>query len=175
MDNVNNVDKKDNNIRYIKIYTPNDRTTNKAFFYNGMINDQPNILFYKNPNCEILTNLYKLPKFWTNLYSYLPDDFEICINLVTLFSMKQLMEFSELYSNQDQCDFIDLGLKSRGMGHCNVLSWNKNLEKAFWREDGGSNDYDRMHNYNYYIRDYKKENGFKPENYPYFDNMEDAF
>jgi len=54
---------------------------------------------------------------------------------------------------------VDIGLRYMGMGHVQTIAMSKeNNNEFFLRHDGGSNDYDRKDNYEFYSNP-----SFKPE------------
>jgi hypothetical protein len=73
---------------------------------------------------------------------------EIYINEYTFFSIKKILELSQFYKNNNITNIIDIGFTYQGMGWIKVIYYNTKFNKLFFRMDGGSNDFDRLDNYN---------------------------
>lgn len=73
---------------------------------------------------------------------------EMYIENWTFFSITKILELVKHYANHNINNIIDLGFMYHGMGHVKVVYYNKITEKIYFRMDGGSNDYDRMANFN---------------------------
>jgi hypothetical protein len=63
-----------------------------------------------------------------------------------------LERYKELVS-QGQTNVFDIGYKYGGMGYIDVLSCDLTSHLLFYRVDGGSNDYDRLYNFNKLINE----------------------
>lgn len=72
---------------------------------------------------------------------------EIYINDWTFFSIQNILKMNENYK-KDNIHTIDFAYKYLGMGHVEVAFYNPKLESIYYRQDGGSNGYDRQINYN---------------------------
>ena len=73
---------------------------------------------------------------------------EIYINEYTFYSIKKILELSQFYKNNNITNIIDIGFTYQGMGWIKVIYYNTKFNKLFFRMDGGSNDFDRLDNYN---------------------------
>lgn len=104
--------------------------------------------------------LYQFPLYFRILYHTVDPTKEIVIkydnvnedefteSLLTLFSLKEIIDRSKNYPN-----FIDVGLTNKGLGHINVYSFDLKSKKFFVRRDGGSNGYDRYAYCQFYCRE----------------------
>jgi hypothetical protein len=114
----------------------------------------PNQLNDKGQNilAEIQKN-YEIPKELTYLYLGLKDDKEnMRYKQFTFIDLNSINESASKMREEDQINYIDIGMSYAGMGHFWVLSWLKEERKYFIRMDGGSNGYDASHNYERYVR-----------------------
>jgi hypothetical protein len=129
-----------------------DSTTN-AFFRQNINNDieehnslnilDNNVINYINELKKI--NLPKnIEDFFINHNAY---ESEIYINNYTFISIKKILELYEFYKKDNINNIIDLGFIYKGMGFIEVIYYNTKFNKLFFRVDGGSNNYDRKHNY----------------------------
>lgn len=66
----------------------------------------------------------------------------------TFFSITKILELVKHYIENDINNIVDLGFIYHGMGHIKVVYYNKITKKIHFRMDGGSNDYDRIANFN---------------------------
>ncbi len=66
----------------------------------------------------------------------------------TFFSITKILELVKHYTSHNINNIVDLGFIYHGMGHIKVVYYNKLTEKIHFRMDGGSNNYDRMDNFN---------------------------
>lgn len=66
----------------------------------------------------------------------------------TFFSITKILELVKHYASHNINNIVDLGFIYHGMGHIKVVYYNKITKKIHFRMDGGSNDYDRMANFN---------------------------
>jgi len=73
---------------------------------------------------------------------------EMYIEKWTFFSITKILELVKHYIENDINNIVDLGFMYYGMGHVKVVYYNKISKKIYFRMDGGSNDYDRMDNFN---------------------------
>ena len=154
------------NIEYGK---KNYDSTINAFFRKNVtddINDHNslNILDNKNLNYIIKLKNLNLPKniedFFINHNAY---ESEIYINNYTFISIKKILELYELYKKDNITNIIDIGFIYKGMGWINVIYYNTKFNKLFFREDGGSNGFDRQINYNL-MKEKSKINNIKDIN-----------
>lgn len=73
---------------------------------------------------------------------------EMYINNWTFFSITKILELVKYYNSHNINNIVDLGFIYHGMGHIKVVYYNKITKQIHFRMDGGSNDYDRMANFN---------------------------
>ena len=73
---------------------------------------------------------------------------EMYIENWTFFSITKILELVKHYIENNINNIVDLGFMYHGMGHVKVVYYNKITKKIYFRMDGGSNDYDRMANFN---------------------------
>ena len=86
---------------------------------------------------------------------------EAYINEWTILSLDEAREQYEDYCDHNQFNVFNIAYRYRGMGHVEVLSCNLYNHLLFLRYDGGSNEYERVDNYNDILKfDYKKYNYF---------------
>ena len=97
----------------------------------------------------IFLNKYPIDLNLKSVYTIVGELKEISIKDFTFLSLKEIKERADNFSH-----FLDLGLSYIGMGHVKVLSVSKKDGLFFFRNDGGSNGYEREDNYNKY-KDYQ--------------------
>lgn len=91
-----------------------------------------------------------LPEVMYNMYLLLDsNDREFTYNTFTFFSIKQIAERVQVFEKNNVIGLCDLACSYYGMGHIIVLSWNSCSGAFMLRRDGGSNDYDRLDNWNF--------------------------
>lgn len=73
---------------------------------------------------------------------------EMYIENWTFFSITKILELVKHYTSHNINNIVDLGFIYHGMGHIKVVYYNKITKKIHFRMDGGSNDYDRIANFN---------------------------
>lgn len=73
---------------------------------------------------------------------------EMYIENWTFFSITKILELVKHYIENNINNIVDLGFMYHGMGHVKVVYYDKISKKIYFRMDGGSNDYDRMANFN---------------------------
>tara|TARA_B100000902_G_scaffold383453_1_gene422348 strand:+ start:217 stop:759 length:543 start_codon:yes stop_codon:yes gene_type:complete len=73
---------------------------------------------------------------------------EMYIENWTFFSITKILELVKYYIENNINNIVDLGFMYHGMGHVKVVYYDKISKKIYFRMDGGSNDYDRMANFN---------------------------
>lgn len=61
----------------------------------------------------------------------------------TLMMLQEVHRRWENYVSQGQARAVDFAVRSLGMGHCMVASYDPLYRKVYYRHDGGSNGYDR--------------------------------
>ena len=77
---------------------------------------------------------------------------EIYLNNWTIISVNKAMEFYNYYCENNQNTVFDIAHQYIGMGHIRVLSCDLKTHLLFVRPDGGSNGYDREHNFTNLIK-----------------------
>tara|TARA_B100001093_G_scaffold506125_1_gene564536 strand:+ start:1041 stop:1574 length:534 start_codon:yes stop_codon:yes gene_type:complete len=105
----------------------------------------------ENNNITII-NEFKILGLEKNINDFFLDheayNKEIYINEYTFFSIKKILDLYEYYKNENINNIIDIGFIYQGMGWIKVIYYNTKFNKLFFRMDGGSNDLDRLDNYN---------------------------
>ena len=105
----------------------------------------------ENNNITII-NEFKILGLEKNINDFFLDheafNKEIYINEYTFLSIKKILELVECYKNDNINNIIDIGFIYEGMGWIKVIYYNTKFNKLFFRMDGGSNNYDRLENYN---------------------------
>jgi len=88
---------------------------------------------------------------------------EIYLDEWTILSLEEALEQYKNYCNEGQSNVFNIGYRYMGLGHVEVISCDLESHLLFFRNDGGSNDFDRQYNYNDIIK-----NGAKPHKKFYF-------
>lgn len=65
----------------------------------------------------------------------------------TFFSLNFIIKRNKIY-NENNINIIDLGFTYLGLGWIQVAFYDPKINKIVIRKDGGSNDYDRIENFN---------------------------
>lgn len=137
-------------------YTTQKSVTNNLFYQPGSKSGDWNFGSLNQEGNDILMDLnqkYQLPKELIYMYLGLEtaqDD--LVYEGFSFMSLSTIQKNSTDHRKAGQKDFLDVGMCYAGMGHCFVLAWHKDVQKFFFRMDGGSNGYDVEYNYNRYIR-----------------------
>ena len=132
------------------ISSDNYTSTQQPFFQKD-IKQNFDVEFIKNdyekdiPN-ELNRNLILIYKIFGN-----PNK-EIYLGEWTIFSLKEAIEQYKDYCQNGQTNVFNFAYKYMGMGHVQVLSCDLKSHLLFFRNDGGSNGYDRLANYNDIIK-----------------------
>ena len=130
----------------------NHDSTGQPFFLPNVDNNQNQSISIIEDNNLLLNIEFKelnLEKAITDFY--LDNEAfnkEMYIEKWTFFSITKILELHKHYIENDINNIIDLGFMYHGMGHVKVVYYNKITKKIHFRMDGGSNDYDRMDNFN---------------------------
>jgi hypothetical protein len=100
---------------------------------------------------DLIKEKFSLPDEWSTLYSTLDlDERDISMSLkkgnLIFYSVKDIETQISRYNK-----FVDLAVLHEGFGYVWVLTWDPKTKQSFIRSDGGSNNLDRLCNYNYYI------------------------
>lgn len=146
-------------LKYYKVNNSSSYTTNLPFLW-GPHKELHISHVETNKNCIQLSRIYNLPIEWIDLFKNIPDVYEIKKNYVILFSIKQIIEIMLDNLVYNILDYIDIGMIPLSMGHCKIISWDRISMKPFVRLDGGSNPFERSYNYEYYVKNYGKNDGF---------------
>lgn len=137
----------------IEFGTINYDSTQAPFFRKSIDSDKrehnsENIINIENLNLINKFKSLKLPKiiedFFINNNAY---NSEIYVNSYTFLSINKIIELYDFYSNDSIYNIIDLAFIYEGMGHIKVIYYNNKFNKLFFRNDGGSNGYDRLQYY----------------------------
>lgn len=126
------------------ISSDNYKSTQQPFFHKE-INKNFEIEFFNNEYdipSELNRNLILIYKIFGN-----PNK-EIYLGDWTIFSLKEAIEQYKDYCQKGQTKVFNFAYKYMGMGHVQVLSCDLESHLLFFRNDGGSNGYDRLANYN---------------------------
>lgn len=113
------------------------------FYTNHPITKDSHIV---NDNGETEHILHKLPlnSFMKNLYRHIKHfQREFYFNNWTIMSLESLKDRYDLYKKNGQHKIIDFAFKHIGMGHIIMVSFDIITFKIFFRNDGGSNVYER--------------------------------
>ena len=137
------------------LFSPrNHDSTLQPFFLPNVDNDSnenQNISIIEDNNLLLAIEFKEL-----NLEKAIPDFYlnneafnkEMYIENWTFFSITKILELVKYYTSHNINNIVDLGFMYHGMGHVKVVYYNKISKKIYFRMDGGSNDYDRMANFN---------------------------
>jgi hypothetical protein len=140
----------------------NDYLSSQEQFFYSDSNQQPfqqfNNLF---TNSQIPEGLNRNIK---NIYEILghPKK-EIYLESWIIMSLEEALDRYKVICDKGQTNVFDIGYKYAGMGYVDMLSCDLTNHLLFYRVDGGSNDYDRIANFNELIK-----NGSEPYNKFYF-------
>ena len=107
----------------------------------------------KNPTqLNTLQEYAQFPDVLYNMYHLLDSNKrEFTYNTFVFFSIDEVLERHEGFIRANQKNICDIACKYYGLGHVIVLSWNKAARCFMLRRDGGSNDHDRINNYQFII------------------------
>tara|TARA_Y100000816_G_scaffold277627_1_gene247974 strand:- start:378 stop:869 length:492 start_codon:yes stop_codon:yes gene_type:complete len=128
-------------------------STNEPFFARNIDNDinNTNSINVIDNNIDLLNQLKEI-NLDDNIKEFLLENNaitkELYINDYTFFSIQKIIE---LYNNRKKDNvenIIDICFTYEGLGWIRVAYYNSKFHKIYFRLDGGSNDYDRMENYN---------------------------
>ena len=101
----------------------------------------------KDIEIENKLNLIYLPNEIKNFYKKIGTTMqEIYIKEWTFFSIENIIKMVENYK-KNNIETIDFAYKYLGMGHVKVAFYDTRYKTIFYRNDGGSNGYDRNNNY----------------------------
>jgi len=147
----------------ITIAKSNHSLTNIPFFKSLSENGTP--IKYNKTISEKNKSFYdKLPKELQYLYKGLGNDYEGTCKKFKFMALNEVIQRSENYEH-----FFDIGLSHMGLGFIWVISYYPLKNKYFLRLDGGSDNYDRICNYEKYQKynpklETKDDNNLSPPN-----------
>jgi hypothetical protein len=133
------------------LFSPrNHDSTGQPFFLPNIDNDT-NISIIEDNNLLLNIEFKELNLLKAITDFYLDNEAynkEMYIENWTFFSITKILELVKHYVSHDINNIVDLGFIYHGMGHIKVVYYNKITKKIHFRMDGGSNDYDRIANFN---------------------------
>ena len=137
------------------LFSPrNHDSTLQPFFLPNVDNDSnenQNISIIEDNNLLLAIEFKELNLIKSITDFYLNNEAfnkEMYIENWTFFSITKILELVKHYIENNINNIVDLGFMYHGMGHVKVVYYNKITKKIYFRMDGGSNDYDRMANFN---------------------------
>ena len=131
----------DNNYTY-KISTPEWSSNNMPAMLQSISGE-----IIKDKSIEKKLNSINLPNEIKDFYKEIGTTLqEIYINEWTFFSIQNIIKMVEDYK-KDNIETIDFAYKYLGMGHVKVAFYDTRYQTIFYRNDGGSNGYDRQDNF----------------------------
>ena len=87
------------------------------------------------------------------IYQYfISDDEELYLHDWIFLSIDEAIDIYKNYCSKGRTDVFDIAYRYAGMGHIRMLACDLNTHLLFIRMDGGSNGWDREHNYNDLIK-----------------------
>jgi len=141
-----------NQLNNITFSRPNHDSTTQPFFLPIIDNEVSESISIIEDNNLLLNIEFKelnLEKAITDFYldnnAY---NREMYINSWTFFSIQKILELNKYYIENTINNVVDLGFIYHGLGHIKVAFYSINTKKIHFRMDGGSNDYDRIENFN---------------------------
>lgn len=153
----------------VKYSHKNYDSTMAPFFRNNLNNDDNNSNSITEVNNLDIIEKFKLLFLPREIIDFYIDhqlyDKELYYKNVTILPINKILELQEQYNNDGINNIVDIGYIYAGMGWIKVFYYHKNFDKLFIRNDGGSNCYDRLENYN---------NLKKISNYKIIDEMENG-
>lgn len=115
-------------------------TNNPCFF----LNDEKTT----HASVEIRPIAIPLPDELRVVYERYSDDTEFSTQLEwTFLSEQEIMTRKIAMEKEGQTQFVDIAISYAGMGHVQVLSYVKSLNRVFMHIDGGANGWDRETNH----------------------------
>ena len=129
----------------------NHDSTTQPFFLPNIDNENQNISIIDDNNLLLNIKFKELNLIKSITDFYLDNEAynrEMYTENWTFFSITKILELNKYYTSHSINNIIDLGFIYHGMGHIKVVYYNKLTEKIHFRMDGGSNNYDRMDNFN---------------------------
>ena len=101
----------------------------------------------KDETIEKKLDLLTLPNEIKNFYKEIGTTMqEIYICEWTFFSIENIIKMCDNHK-KNNINTIDIAFKYKGMGHVKVAFYDPRYKSIFYRNDGGSNGYEREHNY----------------------------
>ena len=117
--------------------------------------------FQQNPaksgeigNCQdkitIILEKLPLPALLQKIYLIIGDPaVEFYHGEWNILQLNDVEKRRNIYLSKNQTRAIDFAIKSEGMGHITVASYDPELDKIYFRHDGGSSGYDREYYHNF--------------------------
>jgi hypothetical protein len=134
------------------LFSPrNHDSTLQPFFLPNIDNENQNISIIEDNNLLLNIKFKELNLIKSITDFYLDNEAynrEMYIENWTFFSITKILELVKHYIENNINNIVDLGFIYHGMGHIKVVYYNKITKQIHFRMDGGSNDYDRMANFN---------------------------
>lgn len=133
------------------LFSPRNHDSTLQPFFLPNIDDDTNISIIEDNNLLLAIEFKELNLIKAIENFYLDNevyDREIYTENWTFFSITKILELVKHYASHNINNIIDLGFIYHGMGHVKVVYYNKITKKIHFRMDGGSNDYDRIANFN---------------------------
>jgi hypothetical protein len=134
------------------LFSPrNHDSTFLPFFLPNIDNENQNISIIEDNNLLLNIKFKELNLIKSITDFYLDNEAynrEMYIENWTFFSITKILELVKHYIENNINNIVDLGFIYHGMGHIKVVYYNKITKKIHFRMDGGSNDYDRIANFN---------------------------
>ena len=133
------------------LFSPRNHDSTLQPFFLPNIDNDTNISIIEDNNLILAIefkelNLEKsIADFYLDNEAY---DREMYTENWTFFSITKILELNKYYTSHNINNIVDLGFIYHGLGHIKVVYYNKITKKIHFRMDGGSNDYDRMANFN---------------------------
>ena len=108
----------------------------------------PNDVNTTHASVEIRPIAIPLPEELRVVYERYSDDTEFSTQLEWMFlSEQEIMTRKIAMEKEGQTQFVDIAFSYAGMGHVQVLSYVKSLNRVFMHIDGGANGWDRETNH----------------------------
>ena len=117
----------------------------------------------------MILKIYNAPRELYDFYEYVTPREEVVYNDFTFHSMENIVKYYDIVFSGQSVDEIkqnlkhayDIGFTYIGMGHVCALVYDPRCNKYYFRHDGGSNDWDRTTDVEFF------EYTFKPNDKKY--------
>ena len=108
---------------------------------------------FKDNKTSILIEDNNIPEPLSKIYKIIGNPSrEYYINNWNILSLNNVIKIYNEKKLKNQKNIIDFSILNMGMGHCIVCALDPRDKKIFFRHDGGSNGWEREHNYNCIIK-----------------------